>query len=123
MLEIARKRDCAQRLCVANLDTEFPFAGIFSVIYTMYVLHHLKIPEVFIRNAYAHLPAGGHLLIGNETEEDLRLKIKSIYFPGALEIDLARYYAPSKLEDDFFFWQVANSYAFLYYFGSIKVIS
>lgn len=98
MLEIARKRNCAQELCVADLDTEFPFDRVFSVIYTMDVLHHLKNPEVFIGNAYTHLQSRDHLLIGDETEEDLRLKIKSTYFPGALEIDLARYHAPSKLE-------------------------
>lgn len=99
MLEVARKRKCAQDLRIANLDTEFPFDKEFSAIYTMDVFHHLKYPEVFMGNAYAHLPTEGHLLIGDESEEDLRAKIKSIYFPGALEKDLARYHPASKLEE------------------------
>ncbi|PIQ72123.1 hypothetical protein COV86_04750 [Candidatus Roizmanbacteria bacterium CG11_big_fil_rev_8_21_14_0_20_35_14] len=98
MLASARRRNCATEIRVADLDQEFPFDKIFDCIYLHDVLHHLKRPEIFIANSYRHLVGGGILLIGTETEDDLRVKFTSVYFPGALKIDLARYHPLGKIE-------------------------
>jgi len=97
MLEIAQERNCAQDLKLIDLDSEFPFDQEFEVIYAMDVIHHLIKPEVFFKNSLRHLQPAGQLLVGTEAEEDLRNKLISKYFPGALEIDLARYFSVEKL--------------------------
>lgn len=98
MLAKARARNCATELRVADLDNEFPFDRIFDCVYAHDVLHHLKRTEVFIANSNQHLTNGGVLLIGTETEDDLRAKFTSVYFPGALEVDLSRYQPLAKIE-------------------------
>lgn len=98
MLAKARARNCASELRVADLDREFPFDRIFDCIYAHDVLHHLRQPEVFVKSSSQHLTNGGILLIGTETEDDLRVKFTSIYFQGALEVDLARYHPLAKIE-------------------------
>lgn len=98
MLAKARTKGCASELRVADLDKEFPFDRIFDCIYAHDVLHHLKHPEIFITDSCQHLTNSGVLLIGTETEDDLRVKFTSVYFPGALEADLARYHSLAKIE-------------------------
>lgn len=99
MLAKVRMRDCASELRIADLDREFPFDRTFDCIYAHDVLHHLGQPKVFIANSHQHLTNGGVLLIGTETEDDLRVKFTSVYFRGALEADLARYHPLAKIEE------------------------
>ncbi|MBI3619633.1 class I SAM-dependent methyltransferase [Candidatus Roizmanbacteria bacterium] len=98
MLAKAKVKDCASELRIADLDKEFPFDRIFPCIYAHDLLHHLKRPQFFIANSNHHLTDGGVLLIGTETENDLRVKFTSVYFPGVLEVDLARYHSLVKIE-------------------------
>ncbi len=98
MLEVAKSVDCATDLRQADLDKEFPFNLDFDCIYAHDVIHHLKDPSVFIKNAFNHLTTGKVLIIGTETEEDLKAKFTSRYFPSALGIDLARYSKLAEME-------------------------
>lgn len=97
MVEIARDRECAEDLSVTDLDNEFPSRWQFEVIYAMDMIHHLKKTEVFFKNSFSHLAPNGYLLVGTESEEDLRKKLISQYFSDALNIDLARYRSVEKL--------------------------
>lgn len=92
MIAVARTRQCAQELKIADLDAFFPFDQTFDVIYGMDMIHHLRRPEIFIRNAFQHLNPKGTLIIGTESEYDLRNKLLTRYFPEILSHDLKRYH-------------------------------
>lgn len=92
MLIQTKSKGCLSPLKQADLDSEFPYEHEFETIYLHDVIHHLKSPSFFINNSYGHLVLGGVLIIGSEFQEGLREKFSSLYFKGALEADMNRYY-------------------------------
>lgn len=99
MLTVAQRRRCSQDLKMADLDSQFPFENLFDTVYIMDVIHHLRAPHVFIQNAFHHLNSRGYLLIGTESEYDLRHKLLTRYFPEILEKDLQRYHPIGRIID------------------------
>lgn len=91
MLEAARQR--AAPVSWFQGSAEFlPFpADSFDFVYSVDVIHHIQDREAFFREAFRVLDAKGLFATVTDTEETIRKRALSHYFPEVIEPELQRY--------------------------------
>ena len=92
MLQVARGRSSAVEWSTGDADRAFPYAdGSAALAFAVDVVHHLRRLDTFFDEAARILVPGGHLLIVTDSEENMRRRSLTRFFPEILPIELARY--------------------------------
>jgi SAM-dependent methyltransferase len=92
MLEVAQARSTRVVFAQGNADVHFPYPdGCCHLAFAVDVIHHIAAPDVFFREAARVLTVGGVLLIITDSEDNLRTRSLTQYFPDVLAADLRRY--------------------------------
>jgi SAM-dependent methyltransferase len=82
----------------ADADRRFPYGdGSVDAAFAVDVIHHIERLDVFFREASRVLKPGGKLLIVTDSEDDIRNRSLTRFFPEILEIELERYPAVANL--------------------------
>ncbi|MDP6708428.1 MAG: methyltransferase domain-containing protein [Alphaproteobacteria bacterium] len=84
--------------CVAGDAHALPFRdGVFDLVFSTDVIHHLARPAAHFREAARVLSAGGHLITVTQSHAGIRARpVLSRFFPETVAADIARY--PDTLE-------------------------
>ena len=78
----------------------WPYADHYAdIVFSVDVIHYIRDLPTFFREAARVLKPGGKLLIATDSEEDLRNRSLTLFFPEILEHELARYPAAAGLHD------------------------
>lgn len=97
MLEIARQK-AASVSWIRGSAESLPFPdGSFDLVYSVDVIHHVQDRAAFFREAFRVLAAGGLLVTATDTEETIRKRALSHYFPEVIDAELQRYPKPGEL--------------------------
>jgi ubiquinone/menaquinone biosynthesis C-methylase UbiE len=100
MLEQARLRTekiTFQRGQAEQLD----FPEVFDFVFSVDVVHHLKDPLAYFKEAHRVLVRGGTLCTVTDSEEIIRTREPlAIYFPETIKADLKRYYPIAELREE-----------------------
>ncbi|MGH7573542.1 MAG: class I SAM-dependent methyltransferase [Longimicrobiales bacterium] len=99
---LSEARACGRRVTFKAGDAakEFPFPDRrFSLAFAVDVVHHIGNLRRFFAEAQRVLVSGGHLLIVTDSEETLRQRSLTVYFPEILPVELARYPRIAQLDD------------------------
>jgi len=92
MLRVARGHSAAVEWSAGDADRAFPFAAASAALaFAVDVVHHLHHLETFFAEAARILFPGGHLLVVTDSEENMRRRSLTRFFPEILPIELARY--------------------------------
>lgn len=92
MLDVARKRGKQVKFSIGDADKKFPYPNTFAdILFCIDVVHHLTDFSRFFNESYRILKEKGMLIIITDSEEDIRNRSLSQYFPEALDIELGRY--------------------------------
>jgi len=85
---------------LADLDKELPLkAESFRLAFSVNVMHHLTNHRLLFQQLYRVLKKGGVALIFTDSDEDIRARSQSEYFPETLDFNLARYPKISYLKE------------------------
>lgn len=63
----------------------------FDLIFSVDVIHHVKNHTQFFRNAMSSLKEGGWFCTVTDSEDTIRTRLMSQYFPRVIETEIARY--------------------------------
>ncbi len=100
MLEVARARSTRVAFTQGNADVHFPYPDRgCHLAFAVDVIHHLAALDVFFREASRILTVGGLLLIVTDSDQDLRRRSLTRYFPDVLAVELRRYPGLDVLHD------------------------
>ncbi len=92
MLQVARGRSSAVEWTTSDADQAFPYAdGSTALAFAVDVVHHLCRLDIFFAEAARILVPGGSLLVVTDSEETMRQRSLTHFFPEILAIELARY--------------------------------
>jgi len=92
MLNIAKSRCEKVEFRVGNVDEGFPHPNNFAnMLFCVDVIHHLTNLTMFFNESYRMLKKSGILIIVTDSEDDIRGRSLSRYFPEVLNIELERY--------------------------------
>lgn len=99
MMQKARSRSettTFQRGLAEHLD----FPTLFNFVFSVDVIHHIKIPAAYIEEGYRVLRHGGKLCTVTDSEEIIRNREPlTVYFPETIKADLNRYHPISELRE------------------------
>lgn len=91
MLAAARRRSEAISFQQGRGEN-LPFAkASFDLVFSVDVIHHIADRRAYFQEAHRVLRAGGRICTVTESEEMIRQRIHSFYFPETVEPELARY--------------------------------
>jgi len=80
---------------------EFPFLDqSFAVAFAVDVIHHIEDLPRFFAEAHRVLVPGGHLVIVTDSEDTLKRRSLTVFFPEILAIELARYPTLARLHHE-----------------------
>ena len=99
MLRVARSRsnDINIEFQIGNAESRFPYRDQeCDMMFTVDVIHHIAALDIFFAEALRVLKPGGRLLIVTDSEENIRRRSLTKFFPEILQIELDRY---PKLEE------------------------
>jgi SAM-dependent methyltransferase len=71
--------------------------GSMDFIYSVDVIHHVQDRTSFFKEAFRVLAANGLLVTATDTEETIRKRALSHYFPETIEAELQRYPRPEEI--------------------------
>lgn len=78
----------------------WPYSDHYAdIVFNVDVIHYIQDLPAFFREAARVLKPGGRLLIATDSEEDLRNRSLTTFFPEILEHELARYPSAAALDD------------------------
>ncbi len=101
MVNVAKSRCEKIELCVGNADKYFPYAnGFANILFCIDVVHFLVRLDVFFKESYRVLKNGGVLIIVTDSEEDIRNRSLSKYFPEVVDVELERYPSIEELYEE-----------------------
>lgn len=66
-------------------------AGSFDLVFTVDVIHHIEDRRAYFNEAHRVLRRGGLICTVTESEQMIRARPHSFYFPDTVEVELARY--------------------------------
>jgi SAM-dependent methyltransferase len=99
MLKEARGRGSKVTFVHGDAAKEFPFPSLsFAAAFAVDVVHHIEDLPRFFAEAHRVLLPGGHLVIVTDSEETLRRRSLTAFFPEILAIELARYPTIARLD-------------------------
>jgi SAM-dependent methyltransferase len=99
MLREARGRGSKVTFVQGDAAKEFPFPDQnFAFAFAVDVIHHIEDLPRFFAEAHRVLVPGGHLVIVTDSEETLRRRSLTVFFPEVLAIELARYPTIDRLQ-------------------------
>jgi ubiquinone/menaquinone biosynthesis C-methylase UbiE len=97
MLDVARQKAAPVSWFQGSAES-LPFPdGSFDFVYSVDVIHHVENRTAFFREAFRVLAAGGLFVTATDTEETIRQRAVSHYFPEAVEPELRRYPKPGEI--------------------------
>jgi len=97
MLDVARQKAAPVSWFQGSAEL-LPFPdGSFDFVYSVDVIHHVEDRAAFFREAFRVLAAGGLFVTATDTEETIRQRAVSHYFPEAVEPELRRYPKPGEI--------------------------
>ena len=92
MLRVARARSARVAWTEGDADVRFPYPdGGCEMAFAVDVVHHITALDVFFREAARILTPGGVLVVVTDSEEDIRARSLTHYFPEILPVELRRY--------------------------------
>ena len=92
MLKIAKSRSDKIEFKQADADSGFPYSDeSCNAAFAVDVIHHIVKYDVFFRECERILKPGGILIIVTDSEENIRKRSGTKYFPEKLEVELDRY--------------------------------
>ncbi|MCB9453469.1 MAG: methyltransferase domain-containing protein [Anaerolineaceae bacterium] len=99
MLAYARQQPAAIRVQPGSADNTELSPGVFDLVYSVDVIHHLSDTAAYFREAYRLLRSGGKLCTVTDSEEIIRTRQPlSTHFPETIAPELARYPRIADLE-------------------------
>lgn len=99
MLAEARNRGTNVVFRVGNAEQQFPFPEqSVSLAFAVDVIHHIIDLNRFFAEARRVLEPGGRLLIVTDSEETLRRRSLTRFFPEVLRVELSRYPTIAELD-------------------------
>ena len=91
MLDAARQKAAPVSWFQGSAES-LPFSdGSFGFVYSVDVIHHVQDRAASFREAFRVLTGGGWLVTATDTEETIRKRVLSHYFPESIEPELHRY--------------------------------
>jgi len=97
MLDVARQKVSPVSWFQGSAES-LPFPdGSFDFVYSVDVIHHVENRTAFFREVFRVLAAGGLFVTATDTEETIRQRAVSHYFPEAVEPELRRYPKPGEI--------------------------
>jgi SAM-dependent methyltransferase len=101
MLKEARARQSNVSFVRGDAAGEFPFPDrIFGLAFAVDVIHHLENIPNFFREVHRVLVAGGSLIIVTDSENTLRRRSLTKFFPEILPLELIRYPGVPRLHQE-----------------------
>jgi predicted TPR repeat methyltransferase len=98
MLAEARSRSSAVRFVQADASEKFPCDdGECSLVFAVDVVHHLSSLAKFFQESRRTLGPTGHLMIVTDSEETMRERSLTRFFPEILTLEQKRYPEPDRL--------------------------
>lgn len=98
MLDVARSRAPTVRFLHGDATEAFPCDdGSCRLVFAVDVLHHLEDLETFFRESRRVLAPDGQLIIVTDSEETLRARSLTKFFPEILALERKRYPDPEHL--------------------------
>ena len=92
MLAVARSRSQIVQLCQGDADGNFPCdSAEAGFLFMVDVVHHLQNHDNLFREAVRVLKPSGAFMIVTDSEENIRNRSLTRFFPEILEIELKRY--------------------------------
>lgn len=100
MLEVAKSRESGVEFRHGDADERFPYEdGFAELLFCVDVVHHLSKYSTFFSEAFRVCKNGGKLIIVTDSEEDIRNRSLTRFFPEILDIELRRYPRVQELKD------------------------
>ena len=97
MLHAARQRATTVSWCQGSAES-LPFSdGTFDLLYSVDVIHHVQGREALLREGFRVLAGGGWLVTVTDSEQIIRQRILSHYFPESIAPELQRYPKPGEI--------------------------
>ncbi len=101
MLREARRFESSVEFVRGNAATAFPFADeTFSLAFAVDVIHHIDDTRCFFAEAFRVLAPSGRLVLFTDSEDTLRRRSLTAFFPEILPIEVARYPRISRLHGE-----------------------
>lgn len=92
MLAVARARSARIAWTEGNADVRFPYPDAeCRLAFAVDVVHHIRALDVFFREAARTLSPGGSLMVVTDSEQNIRERSLTRFFPEILDIELRRY--------------------------------
>ncbi len=92
MISIAFKRCPTAEWVIANIERGLPYRNeAFHHLYTVNVMHHLTNYSQVLREIHRVLKHQGTTVIFTDSENDIRARSQTNYFPDTFEFNLKRY--------------------------------
>jgi ubiquinone/menaquinone biosynthesis C-methylase UbiE len=92
MLKVACARSQAVEFTRGNADVRFPYPNqSCELAFCVDVIHHITDLSAFFQEASRILKSGGRLLIVTDSEDNIRRRSLTRYFPETLEVELTCY--------------------------------
>ena len=99
MLHHARARRSPVRFVRADAAVAFPFRdATCALVFAVDVVHHLDSLPRFFQEVRRVLGSGGRLIIVTDSEQTMRERSLTAYFPDVLAIEQRRYPTPGQLQ-------------------------
>jgi SAM-dependent methyltransferase len=101
MLREARGRGSKVTFVRGDAAKEFPFPNqSFAVAFAVDVIHHIEDLPRFFAEAHRVLVPGGHLVIVTDSEDTLKRRSLTVFFPEILAIERIRYPTIARLHHE-----------------------
>jgi len=92
MLIVAKARSDVIEFSSGNADVSFPYpANSIDFLFSVDVIHHIENLKTFFQEVGRTLKPEGLFILVTDSEENIRKRSLSKYFPDILEIELKRY--------------------------------
>jgi SAM-dependent methyltransferase len=98
MLEQARAKHPQVGLSLGDAEKAFPYEnGQFDMAFSVNVIHYIKDLDTHFREARRVLRPGGVVVTVTDSEEDIRARTMTRYFPDTIAPELERYHPVTRL--------------------------
>lgn len=98
MLRVARARAATVGLAQADGSRAFPYrGGLCALVFAVDVVHHLADLHRFFQESRRVLGAGGRMIIVTDSDDTMRARSLTKFFPEILEVERRRYPEPGQL--------------------------
>jgi SAM-dependent methyltransferase len=92
MLAVARSRQSAVEFTKGNAEVKFPYPDAHChLVFAVDVIHHLNDLDTFFAEAARILKTGSRLVVVTDSEDDIRNRSLTVYFPETLKNEAERY--------------------------------